>query len=68
MLIQSFLKSAQWFLERRFLKKFLPYMGKANKLSFPLPKEAPHLALIGRAVLEKMLNIVNDGPRTPEHG
>ena len=36
----------------------------ANKLLFPLPKEAPHkiLALIGQAVLEKkMFEIVNDG-------
>ena len=38
----------------------------ANKLSFPLPMEAPHkiLALIGQAVLEKMFEIVNDRRRT----
>ena len=51
---------------------FLPYMGvaallvidpdAANKLPFPLPKEAPHknLAVIGQTVFEKkMFEIVN---------
>ena len=37
-----------------------------NKLSFPLPKEAPHknLALIGQPVSEEMFEIVNDDGRT----
>ena len=42
----------------------------ANKLSFPLPKEAPqkNLALIGHAVLEKnMFEIVNGDGRMPYH-
>ena len=35
-----------------------------HKLSFPLPKEAPHnFALIGQVVLEKMFKIVNDDGR-----
>ena len=34
----------------------------ANKISLPLPKEAPHknLALFGQAVSEKMFEIVDD--------
>ena len=41
----------------------------ANKLSFPLPKEAPiNLALIGQSVLEKIIEILDDDGRTPEHG
>ena len=44
----------------------------ANKLLFPLPKEAPHKIwlLIGQAVLEKkMFGIVNDDEdgRAPDH-
>ena len=36
-----------------------------NKLPYPLPIEAPHkIGLIGPAVLEKMLNIVNNGQKT----
>ena len=39
----------------------------ANKLLFPLPKEAPHFALIRQAVSEeKMLEIVNG--RTTDAG
>ena len=42
-----------------------------NKLSFPLPKEAPHktLGLIGQVVSEKKIfEIVDDDGRTPDHG
>ena len=70
-------KSARRFWRRRFLKGFYHIwawrpswscdLDAANKISFPLPKEAPHkiLALIGPAVSEKKLfEIVNDGRRT----
>ena len=83
-------KSAWRFWRRRFLKGFYHIWAwqpswscdsdAANKLSFPLPKEALHtiLALIGQAVLEKKkFEIVNDGRttdgrwtddgRTPDH-
>ena len=66
----------QWFRKRRFLKGFYHIRAwrpswscdqdVANKLSFPLPKEAPqNLALIEQGVLEKkMFEIVDDDVRT----
>ena len=52
MLHTKFVKIGQLALEKKIFEGFLPYMGMVtiwscdpdatNKLSFPLPKEAPH--------------------------
>ena len=70
-------------LEKKILEGFLPYMGVAcdqniaNKISMPLPKDAPHKisTLIGQAVSEKKIfeTVDDDGRRmttdgrTPDH-
>ena len=53
--------------EEGFLRAFTIYgcgghFGIVNKISMPLPKEAPHL--IGQAVSEKIFEIVNGDGRT----
>ena len=81
--IPSFVKIGPLVLEKKILKGFYHKWGcgpswscdpdAANKLSFSLPKAAPHknLALIGQVVLEeKMFENVNgrtDDGRTPDH-
>ena len=56
MLHTSFVKIGMLVLEKKIFEGFLPYMGvrpswscdpgAENKLSFPLPKEAPHKILL----------------------